>query len=170
MWMNQVLTVRWLLHVQRSKFFPILHGGGAIMHRLLIVLLMMALVSGCGARGGSNQPTGVTGTGGGGGTTGTGTAAPTGTVGTGATSDPAGPGAVIPKEGESAMDHNDSAITATVVARLKEAGHDSIDVKTDDGVVTLKGTVSNQEQIEQIIKMVQGLPDVESVTSELKVR
>ena len=140
------------------------------MHKWLIVLLVVCLLSGCGTRGGSNQPVGVTGTGGGGGTTGTGTAAPTGTVGTGATSDPAGPGAVIPKEGEAAIDTDDSAITASVIARLKEAGHSSIDVETDDGVVTLKGTVSSQEQIEQIIKMVQDLPDVESVTSELKVQ
>jgi hypothetical protein len=141
------------------------------MYKLLIVLLVVGLLSGCGARGGSNQPVGVTGTGGGGGTTGTGTAAPTGTVGTGATTDPAGPGAVIPKEGETTtMDTDDSAITASVSARLKEAGHDSINVETDDGVVTLKGTASNQEQIEQIIKMVQGLPDVKSVTSELTVR
>jgi hypothetical protein len=140
------------------------------MYKLLIVLLVVGLLSGCSSRGGSNQPTGVTGTGGGGGTTGTGTAAPTGTVGTGATSDPSGPGAVIPKEGESTMDHDDSAITASVIARLKEAGHGSIDVQTDDGVVTLKGTVSNQEQIDQIIKMVQALPNVESVNSELKVQ
>jgi len=140
------------------------------MHKFLIVLLLVALLSGCSARGGSNQPTGVTGTGGGGATTGTGTAAPTGTVGTGATTDPAGPGAVIPKEGETAMDTDDSAITATVIARLKEAGHDSIAVETDDGVVTLKGTVSSQEQMEQIIKLVQGLPDVASVNSELTVQ
>ena len=140
------------------------------MYKLLIVLLLAGLLGGCGTRSGSNQPVGVTGTGGGGGTTGTGTAAPTGTVGTGATSDPSGPGAVIPKEGEAPMDTDDSAITASVIARLKEAGHDSIEVETDDGVVTLKGTVASQEQIEQIIKMVQDLPDVESVTSELKVQ
>ena len=140
------------------------------MHKWLILLLVVGLLSGCGSRGGSNQPVGVTGTGGGGGTTGTGTAAPTGTVGTGATTDPAGQGAVIPKEGEDQMSTDDSAITATVIARLKEAGHNSIEVDTDDGVVTLKGTVSSQEQMEQIIKMVQGVPDVESVTSELTVQ
>lgn len=135
----------------------------------MIVLCIIGLLSGCSSRGGSNQPVGVTGTGGGGGTTGTGTAAPTGTVGTGAIPEP-GEGTVIPKEGESEMAADDSAITAAVIARLKEAGHNPIAVETDDGVVTLKGSVSSQDKMDQIIKMVQGLPHVESVTSELKVQ
>jgi hyperosmotically inducible periplasmic protein len=137
---------------------------------IIIVFVVIALVAGCstGNRG-ADRPTGMTGTGSPGSTTGTGTAAPTGTVGTGGTTDPEPVGAVIPKEGENTTD--DRAITAAVKARLKEAGlENSIEVKTDDGIVTLKGTVSSQEQLEQVLKMVREIPDVESVTSEVIVR
>ena len=140
------------------------------MHRVIILFLILVVAGfGCaGGRGGAGQPGGMTGTSGT--TTGTGTAAPTGTIGTGST-DPAATGAVIPKEGESTLDPDDSAITSTVVARLKEAGYDpSIQVETDEGIVTLKGTASSQAEIEKIIKLVQGLPDVQSVTSELTVK
>ena len=77
---------------------------------------------------------------------------------------------MIPKEGESSIDPDDSAITSSVLTRLKEAGFANIEVKTDDGVVTLKGTASSQAEIEKIIKLVQGMQDVESVTSEITVR
>ena len=140
------------------------------MHRVIILLMILAVMAGgCAAsRSGSEGPGGMTGTSGT--TTGTGTAAPTGTIGTGST-DPASTGAVIPKEGESSLDPDDSAITSTVVARLTEAGlGQSIEVETDDGIVTLKGTAPSQAEIERIIKLVQGLPDVQSVTSELTVK
>jgi hypothetical protein len=140
------------------------------MHRIFILLIILVIGIGCSSgRSGTDRPGGMTGTSGT--TTGTGTAAPTGTIGTGNTADPASTGAVIPKEGESLRDPDDSAINSAVVARLKEAGFgSSIEVKTDDGIVTLKGTASSQTEIEQIIQLVQRVPDVESVTSELTVR
>ena len=139
------------------------------MHRFIGMLLLLAMIAGCSSgRSGTDRPTGMTGTSGS--TTGTGTAAPTGTIGTGSTSDPASPGAVIPKEGESLKDPDDSQITSTVTARLKEAGFGDVQVDTEEGIVTLKGTAASRAQIEEIVKLVQGLPDVESVTSELTVR
>jgi hyperosmotically inducible protein len=142
------------------------------MHRVIILVLIISLaLIGCSSgRSGANRPGGMTGTSGGS-TTGTGTAAPSGTIGTGSTSDPASTGSVIPKEGESSIDPDDSAITSAVLAQLKEAGFgQTIEVKTDDGVVTLKGTAASQAEIEKIIELVQGMQDVESVTSEITVR
>jgi osmotically-inducible protein OsmY len=148
-------------------------GMEVIMHRLVFILIIMIVVAigGCsGGRSGADRPGGMTGTSGGA-TTGTGTAAPTGTIGTGSTTDPASTGAVIPKEGESSIDPDDSVLRSSIVDRLKEAGFgETIKVETDDGIVTLKGTASSQAEIEKIIKLVQGLQDVESVTSELTVR
>ena len=133
------------------------------MYRLLSLVCILFLLSGCTARGpGGDRITGSTGSGG---TSGTGTASPTGTVSGSA------PGEAVPAEGESTMDPDDSAITAAATAKLKEAGLDkSIQVDTDDGIVTLKGTAASQEQIEQIIQMVRSIPNVESVTSEIEVK
>src|SRR5688500_20060112 len=99
------------------------------MDRIIAIFLFAVLLVACGSgRSGTDRPGGMTGTSGTS-TTGAGTAAPTGTIGTGGTTDPAAPGAVIPKEGES--DKDDSAITESVVARLKEAGfEDSVQVET----------------------------------------
>ena len=142
------------------------------MFRIFILLIIVVTLGfGCSSgRSGADRPGGMTGTSGT--TTGTGTAAPSGTIGTGSTSDPASTGAVIPKEGEELIDPNDSVITTTVIARLKEAGFgDKIQVETDDGIVELKGTVSSQSDFEKIVKLVQGLPDVESVdTTDLVIQ
>ena len=136
------------------------------MRIFLALFLMAILFSACSSTNRANQPEGVTGTHGSG-TSGTGTAAPTGTVGTGSTGDPVAPEQVVPNDNRQSA-RNDPDSTEAVKKRLSDAGFSQIDVETDHGVVTLKGTVA-KSKVDELLKMVQTIPEVQSVTSKLTV-
>jgi BON domain-containing protein len=128
---------------------------------------ILFVFAGCGNMNRSHQPEGITGTHGPAGTSGTGTAAPTGTVGTGSTGQPVAPEQVVPSENRQST-NNDPAITEAVQRRLTDAGFSQIHAKTHRGVVTLEGIIS-KSQVDEVLKMVQMIPEVQSVTSKLTV-
>ena len=137
------------------------------MRVFLALFLTAILFAACSNTNRSHQPEGITGTHGAGGTSGAGTAAPTGTVGTGSTGQPVAPEQVVPNSNR-ASSRNDPDITQAVKKRLTDAGFSQIDVSTDHGVVTLKGTIS-KSQVDEVLKMVHMIPEVQSVTSKLTV-
>lgn len=66
----------------------------------------------------------------------------------------------------------DTELATAVQDKLKEsdsASASSISVLAQDGVVTLKGTVSSQEEADQIIVIVKTVPNVKEVISKLNV-
>jgi hypothetical protein len=144
-----------------------IENRGEFMRALLVLFLTALLFVACSSANRANQPEGITGTRGVG-TSGTGTAAPTGTVGTGSTGQPVAPEQVVPNDNRVST-RNDPAITEAVKKRLKDAGFSQIDVETSHGVVTLKGTIS-ESQVDEVLKMVQTIPEVQSVTSKLTLQ
>jgi hypothetical protein len=138
----------------------------------ILVICVVAVISGCSAKGNSNPgvegTTGITGTSGG--TTGTGTAAPTGAMpGT-----PTAPGTsdrVRPSD--SSQNESDGLIENEVVEKLKDAGlseSSQIDVDVDDGIVTLEGTVTSSEEAERVMTVARSVPNVRNVVSKLQTQ
>lgn len=79
-----------------------------------------------------------------------------------------------PSTPEETMDttSNDTALATAVQDKLKEsesASASSISVLAQDGVVTVKGTVSSQEEADRIIVIVKTVPNVKAVISKLNV-
>lgn len=79
-----------------------------------------------------------------------------------------------PSTPEETMDttSNDTELATAVQNKLKEsdsASTSSISVLAQDGVVTLKGTVSSQEEADRIIVLVKTVPNVKAVISKLNV-
>jgi hyperosmotically inducible periplasmic protein len=66
----------------------------------------------------------------------------------------------------------DAALTTAVKNKLSAEGTTipPIQVETEDGIVTLTGTVANEGEAERLILLVRAVPNVKSVKSNLKVR
>jgi hypothetical protein len=139
---------------------------------LLIVLFIIVSMSGCAARGTSGDATvgtnGITGTTGG--TRGTGTAAPT----TAAPGTPAGAGTserIRPRIADRKED--DVWITKKVIEELGRANlsdFSSIEVDSDNRVVTLEGEVANSEEQDRAISIARAVPTVTNVVSKLQIK
>lgn len=81
---------------------------------------------------------------------------------------PAGDPARSP--GQTAAVDNDEGITTQVKSRIAEdptLGGQSIDVQTEDGVVTLSGTVQNTEQAQQVAELARSVEGVKEVENNL---
>jgi hypothetical protein len=133
---------------------------------ITIIVFAVVAVSGCAAR---NNP-GVTGTTGmpgtSGGTTGTGTAAPTGAL----PGSPNTPGTSDRPRPTELGDTNDSQIKTEVLEKLANAGlsGSGIEVNVEDGIVTLKGTISTPDQAERARNIAWSVPNVTDVVSLLE--
>lgn len=137
---------------------------------LILIFITVSILS-CSARGNSGGTTGTSGiTGTSGGTTGTGTAAPT----TAAPGTPTLPGTsdqIRPRIAD--RDEGDTWITKKVVQELEQAKlseFSSIEVDSDDRVVTLEGTVANAEEAERVKNIVRSVPTVKDVISKLQIK
>jgi len=66
----------------------------------------------------------------------------------------------------------DAELTAAVKSKLSAEGATipPIQVETEDGIVTLTGTVANEGEAERLVLLVRAVPNVKSVNSNLKVR
>jgi hypothetical protein len=139
---------------------------------LTILLLITAAEFSCSARGTTNSgisgTTGVTATSGG--TTGTGTAAPT-TLGSGTPKLPGTSDRIRPRIAE--RNEDDIWITKEVAQKLNEtklSDSASIDVDSNDRIVTLEGTVASSEEADLVIGLARSVPTVKDVVSKLKTK
>jgi hypothetical protein len=138
-----------------------------ILSIITIIIFAVIALSGCAAK--NNNP-GVTGTTGmpgtSGGTTGTGTAAPTGAL----PGNPNVPGTSERPRPTERGDTNDCQIKKEVLEELANAGlsGSQIEVNVDDGMVTLKGTITTPDQAERARNIAWSVPNVTDVTSQLQ--
>ena len=138
----------------------------------LIFLFITLSIWSCSARGTRNE--GVTGTTGitatSGGTTGTGNAAPT-TVALGTPTAPGTSDRIRPRTDD--KKEADLWITKKVVQELQQANLSqlaSIEVDSNDQIVTLKGTVAKSEEADRVINLVRAVPTVKDVISKLQIQ
>lgn len=142
------------------------------MYKYLLISFLGLSLAQCGARSGD---TGMTGTGspGRGDTVTTGTAAPGGTSGGGTTNVP---GKVQPDldaaEEQPTEDYQDQQISEAVRKQIADTGMlpSNFVVSTEQGVVTLRGTVSSEETRTQVVEMAKRVSGVKDVRSELQVQ
>jgi hypothetical protein len=138
---------------------------------IVIVCIFFSML-GCAARGTSAGATtgnsGITGTSGG--TTGTGTAAPT-TVAPGTPTTPGTSNRIRPRIAD--RNEDDVWITKKVIEELGRANFSddsSIEVDSDNRVVTLEGNVANSEEQERATSIARSVPTVTNVVSKLQIK
>jgi BON domain len=145
---------------------------------ILLILFFSVIAIGCSRSTAAHPPEGITVSGGAGttGTTETGGAAPAGTTGTTGTG--AQPGQIIPAEthgsqSEKALENNsaDEGITNAVKQKLEDANisTNQIQISTQDGVVTLQGSVPDQATADSIVAKVKEVNGVKDVRSSLVI-